>query len=250
MKLRLVDVLNGKPTQIKNKEYFATKDYVQPFIDRMATAGALNITCWVKPCEQVSLTDGEPDAIYNRVLIAAQLPESVGDYHKTICMAYSLDVKKPTVKFYSGWTDSEDRFYMLSEAMIIVKELEESMAIDYSPIETLLKLDDKVINSIQQIKNIEYEYDHLQKILGNWIDSTINKCVVNDSGKVKLPTTMPIDVYKSFIIDKDSDYYIQPNNKVKLSYIWDKYLDIIRDDDKDITNKAEKTVLVGKILGL
>ena len=64
----------GLPTKIKNKEYFATRNYIEPFIDRMSKYTD-NFTIQVKPADQISLnSDGTTNfenIVYNRVWVEA-----------------------------------------------------------------------------------------------------------------------------------------------------------------------------------
>ena len=70
MELTVEQLLQGKATKIKEKEFFTTKAYVEPFFDRMSKYTEEFIIN-VKPADQISLTpSGEvnfDDIVYNRV---------------------------------------------------------------------------------------------------------------------------------------------------------------------------------------
>ncbi len=61
---------------------------------------------------------------------------------------------------------------------------------------------------------------------------------------------MPIDVYKMLLKDKDSSYYIGTDERITIYDIYSAFLSLIRDDDKDIINRFEKTILVDNLLKL
>lgn len=66
MEITLSKLLEGKPTIIKGKEYLATKEYVQAFIDTMSKFTDKFIVNVQEP-SQVILTDDSRDTTYNRV---------------------------------------------------------------------------------------------------------------------------------------------------------------------------------------
>lgn len=66
MEITLSKLLEGKPTIIKGKEYLATKEYVQAFVDTMSKFTDKFIVNVQEP-SQVILTDDSRDTTYNRV---------------------------------------------------------------------------------------------------------------------------------------------------------------------------------------
>ena len=78
MELTVEQLLQGKATKIKEKEFFTTKAYVEPFFERMSKYTEEFIIN-VKPADQISLTpSGEvnfDDIVYNRVWVQAVLPD-------------------------------------------------------------------------------------------------------------------------------------------------------------------------------
>lgn len=243
-------VLNGKSTLIKNKQYLSAKDYIQPFLDRMDEYKASYI-CQVKPAEQVSVTDSNPDIVYNRVHIQAVLPEEF--YYKNGCkkvigFVYGIDVKIPIAKFYIASMDSKGNLIAFDQNAIIIQKLEDATPIDYSCIPNLFKVTDNTDVMIQQLKNNYIDRDLFINRLGEWIDLTLDQCIINDGGKVKLTSSLPIDVYKSIIKDKDSEYYVKETSQISIYDVYTTFLGKIKEDNKDIINQFEKTLLVNKIL--
>ena len=66
MEITLNALLEGKPTIIREKEYFATKDYVQPFIDEMSKF-TKEFVVNVQLPDQVTISNDSKDVTYNRV---------------------------------------------------------------------------------------------------------------------------------------------------------------------------------------
>ena len=67
------ELLRGKPTIIKNKEFFQTKTYVEPFFEKMAVFTD-DFRIQVKVPDQMTYSQDITDLTYNRVLIQAVLP--------------------------------------------------------------------------------------------------------------------------------------------------------------------------------
>ena len=78
MELTLNELLAGKATRIKSKEYFPTAAYVEPFLER-AQRLTSEFRVQVQLPNQITYTaDGNintEDITYNRVLIEAILPD-------------------------------------------------------------------------------------------------------------------------------------------------------------------------------
>ena len=66
MEITLSALLEGKPTIIREKEYFATKDYIQPFIDEMSKF-TKDFVINVQLPDQVTISNDSKDVTYNRV---------------------------------------------------------------------------------------------------------------------------------------------------------------------------------------
>ena len=109
MELTLTELLAGKACRIKNKEYFPTAAYVEPFLER-AQRLTSEFRVQVQLPNQITYTSSgdinTEDITYNRVLIEAILPEEYNfnnDPHNAVLgMVYGIDVRKPVVKFFKG----------------------------------------------------------------------------------------------------------------------------------------------------
>ena len=78
MEITLDELLKGKGTIIKNKEYLSTEAYVTPFLERMSKF-TNDFRVQVKLPDQVTLTKDNDvrleDQTYNRVWIQGILPD-------------------------------------------------------------------------------------------------------------------------------------------------------------------------------
>ena len=144
MELTLEQLLQGKATKIKDKEFFTTKAYVEPFLERMSKF-TKNFIINAKPADQVSLTpNGDinfEDVVFNRVWIQAILPDEYAyDNHKrVVSMLYALDSRKPVVKLYTGALNMAClNLCVFNPEALSVAELEPETAINYSFIKTRL----------------------------------------------------------------------------------------------------------------
>ena len=54
--------------------------------------------------------------------------------------------------------------------------------------------------------------------------------------------------YKNLFINEESDYFIEENTPVSMFTVYNSFTDLICNKDKDIMNKAEKTLLLKSIL--
>lgn len=86
MELSINELLKGKATIIKGKEYFSTEVYVTPFLERMSKFTS-DFRVQAKLPDQISITKKEDlnleDTVFNRVWIQAVMPDEYSfDNHK------------------------------------------------------------------------------------------------------------------------------------------------------------------------
>lgn len=86
MELNLNELLKGKATVIRGKEYLSAEAYVTPFLERMSKF-TRDFRIQAKLPDQMSLTREKDlnaeDTVFNRVWIQAILPEEFSiDNHK------------------------------------------------------------------------------------------------------------------------------------------------------------------------
>ena len=255
MEVNFEQLLAGKATRIKEKEYFTTEAYVTPFIERMQNMTD-NFIINVKPADQISLTkNGEinfDDVIYNRVWIQAVMPDEYAwDNHKrVISMIYALDTRKPVVKFYTGALNMAClNLCVFNPEMLSVAELEPESAINYNFLRNMLTVTDDIRCKLETLSNMEFKRDTIYDNLGHWVDNCITSKFNNGFGNVKLAESTPIEVYKDLFYNEKSKYYTT-DDRVDGFTVYNAFTELITEDKKDLTNKFEKTLLISDIMGI
>lgn len=99
MEITLEKLLQGKSTKINEKDFLSTKEYVEPFLEKMKQFTSNFRIEAISPNQITYNSDGE-DITYNRVLVQAILPTQVDNYNEIYALAYSLDIRKPVYKIY------------------------------------------------------------------------------------------------------------------------------------------------------
>ena len=258
MELTLEQVLAGRGTSIKGKEYLSTAAYVEPFLERMSKYTDNFIFNGIQP-DQITLTkDGDinlEDITWNRMWVQAVMPDEAGydNHDRVVGMVYGLDVRKPIVKFYVGGLNRACcNLCVFSPSFLDVKEIEPEKALDYRPIERLLSQTDNVRAMLERLSNTEVKYNEvtINENLGDWVRKTLNASFTNQFNKVKLATSSAIDAYKLLYEKEDSPYFVPKGTTTDMFNVYNAWTQVITDDKKDIINKCEKTLLVGNILGV
>lgn len=257
MEISLNELMVGKPTIIKNKQYLSTKAYIEPFVDRMSKF-TNDFTVQVKTPDQITTSGNNKDLTFNRVLIQALLPKSYyeeDNHQQVVGMLYGLDVKTPIVKIYKGGLNMAcTNLTVFSPDFLNVQEIEPEIPINFSAVNELMEKQDNLAIMIKKLKNnsisadsFEQKYEHL----GRWIDFTLRESYNANYGKIKIASSTPIDVYKDLFIDSDSPYFIPNGLDVSLFNVYNAFTDIIcNDNGKDLMTKYEKCVLISRMLGL
>lgn len=256
MELTIDQLLQGKATRIKDREYFTTEQYVTPFLERMSKF-TNEFIIQAKPADQISLTpNGDvnfEDIIYNRVNIEAVLPnEYCYEGHKQVVgFVYALDTRKPVVKEYMGGLRTAClNLCTFNPAALSVQELQPEHAIDYNFLNYCMELVDNMGVKLRQLADMEFTHENMYEELGMQIDHCINFKFHNDFGTVKLPESLPIEVYKNLFYNEKSPYFSK-EGIVSGFDVYQAYTDIIcNGKSKDLVNRFEKTLLVSSILGV
>lgn len=256
MELTIDQLLQGKATRIKDKEYFTTEQYVVPFLERMSKF-TNDFIIQAKPADQISLTpNGDvnfEDIIYNRVNIEAVLPdEYCFEGHKQVVgFVYALDTRRPVVKEYMGGLRTAClNLCTFNPAALSVQELAPEHAIDYGFLDHCLSIADDMGAKLRTLSDMEFNRDQMFRELGQQVDRCINFKFHNDFGTVKLPESLPIEVYKNLFYNEKSDYYTT-EDFVSGFDVYQAYTDIIcNGKSKDLVNRFEKTLLVSRIMGI
>lgn len=262
MEIQLNELLAGKATRIKNKDYFPTSAYIEPFLNRVQKLST-EIRVQVQLPKQLTYTsDGNintEDITYNRVLIEAVLPDEYrfnNDPHRPVLgMVYGIDVRKPVVKFFKGQERmSCTNLCVFSPQLLSCQNLESETAVDYKPLERIIEQTDDT--AVWMKKIIETEFDcrtqNINESLGRWIRNCINMSFDNHYGKAKLAVSAPVDAYKLLFEKDDSEYYAGiDSGNISMYQVYNAFTQVITDGmTKDPFNIFEKTLLLKDILDI
>lgn len=255
MEVTLNQLLEGKATKIKNKDYAPTRSYVEPFLERMSKI-TNDFRVQVKLPDQVTCTSGEgerhDDITYNRVLIQAVLPNKFDNHQEVIGMVYGLDVRKPLIKIYRGAINCAcTNLCIFDPSFLNVQFIEQGKGISYKPVEYLMERESDMQLMLETLHNTEWNgsVQNIESNLGRWIRSALLSEYENGYGKIKLGTDIVIKAYSSMFVDQESPYYIGEGNNVDMFTVYNAFTELISNDNgKDIMNKCEKTILLRQIL--
>ena len=262
MELSLNELLAGKATRIKNREYFPTKAYVEPFLERVQKLTS-EFRVQVQLPTQITYTeDGSintEDITYNRVLIEAILPDKYkfnDDPHRAVLgMVYGIDVRKPVVKFFKGQERmSCTNLCVFSPQLLACQDLESETAIDYNPLKRIIEQTDDTASWMKKLIESEFNtrVQNVNESLGRWIRNCINYSFDNHYGKAKLAVSTPIDAYKSLFEKEDSEYYAGlDSGNISMYQVYNAFTQELTDGmKKDPFNIFEKTLLLKDILDI
>lgn len=255
MEITLNQLLEGKATRIKNKDYAPTKSYVEPFLERMSKI-TNDFRIQVKLPDQVTCTTGEgekqEDITYNRVLIQAVLPNEFDNHQEVIGMVYGLDVRKPLIKIYRGAINCAcTNLCIFDPSFLNVQFIEQGKGISYKPVEYLMERESDMQLMLKTLHETEWDgsVQNIESNLGKWIRAALSSEYEMGYGKIKLGTDTVIKAYSSMFIDHESPYYIGEGNNVDMFTVYNAFTELISNDNgKDIMNKCEKTILLRQIL--
>ncbi len=255
MDITLEQLLRGKATRIKKNEYAQTEAYVEPFIETLSKL-TTDFRCSVKLPDQITFDPESQDITYNRVLIQAVLPEEycIDNHDEVIGMIYGIDVRKPVLKFYRGGLDRAcTNLCIFDPANLSVQEFSPEKAPDYSYLNHLVNSQQSFAEFVTQMKStiVSYSDYEIERELGKWIRNTMAHQYDNGFSKAKLGVPTIIDAFKLLYEEDESRYFIKEGESTNLYNIYGAFTELIsNDNDKDIFNKCEKTLLLKSILDL
>lgn len=246
--ITLNELLTGKATVIKNKTYFETKKYVQPFIDRMS-AFTKDFRINVKMPEQMTIGKEDADVTFNKVSIIAVLDNKIDKYNEVIGFCYALDVRKPVAKFYRAYIDLETNImFATNPNMQICQAIEPEEPINYSGIKSLMELTDDTKVKMDTLDETEVDKQSLDRILGSWVRKCRGFELYSEFGKVKLAASNGIDAFEMIFEDRESDFYCDEDVNVNALTCYEALAKTVADDTKDLINKFEKSIIISKIV--
>jgi len=249
MVITINELLSGKSTLIKGKQYLATKDYVDPFIQDMSKY-TNDFRVKIKLPDQMTGDTTDTDITYNRVLIEAVLPSdhSVEKHDEVIGLLYGLDIRKPVYKTYRGYLNQAcTNLSVFDASWLNVAELKplEGMKFD---IKTMMELPNNFEVSLKALKKKTIDRTLMPEYLGRCIDKSLRDTYFNGIQSVKISPNVAIEAYKSLLLDPNSKYFIPETKDITTFDVHEALTQIVTDDEKDILNRFEKTMLINKFI--
>lgn len=259
MEITIDQLLQGKQTRIKDKDYFPTRAYVEPFLEKMSKL-TNDFRVKVELPDQITLTSNgeinQEDITYNRVWVQAVMPpEYVVDNHdEVVGMIFGLDTRKPVAKFYRGGLNKAcTNLCVFSPSFLQTQEIAPNSALDYEALDYIQGKAYALKAYLDRLHNTPFYRDdqYLNEELGKWVRNCLNIPFHNGVHTVKLAVSTAIDAYKLLIEKEESPYFIKPESNSTMFNVYNAFTELISNDkDKDIMNKCEKTLLLNHILGI
>jgi hypothetical protein len=254
MKISIEDLLKGKATIIKDREYLPTRSYVEPFLERMSKFTD-DFRVEVRLPDQITKLDSTEDITYNRVWIQAVMPKELEfeNHYEAIHLLYALDSRKPLFKIArSAINGACLNQCVFSPTFINTQLLESNTPADFSCLTRLMEQTNDIISWLNKLNSIKVPYDNniINLNLGSWVRKCISNYVDSEFGKIKLAISTAVDAYKLLYEKKESPYYISRGEESTMFNIYNAFTDIVSHDNKDITNPLEKTLLLKDILSI
>jgi hypothetical protein len=249
MVITINELLSGKSTLIKGKQYLSTKDYVDPFIQDMSKY-TNDFRVKIKLPDQMTGDIKDTDITYNRVLIEAVLPSdhSIESHDEVIGLLYGLDIRKPIYKTYRGYLNQAcTNLSVFDPTWLNVAELKPLEGIKFDT-KAMLEAPNTFENDIKKLKKDTIERDKMTDLLGKWVDLSLRHNYDNGLQNVKISPNVAIEAYKSVLLDSNSQYFIPETKAITMFNLHEALTQIVTDDDKDILNRFEKTMLINKFI--
>ena len=257
MEVTLDQLMQGKGTLIKNKEYWPTEAYVNPFVRRLE-AIVERFEIKVETPSQITLTkDGQintQDITYNRVWIQGVLPQEyrVDNHDDVIGMVYGLDVRKPIVKFYRGGLNRAcTNLCVFDPDSLSARELNPEEAIDYRPLDTMIKQANTIKDFLESLHKTQFsrEASNLNEHLGMWMRRSWAMEYDNGVTKASIAASVVEGAFKLLFEKESSSYFVPRDQNTDMFNVYNAFTELISNDkDKDIMNKVEKTLSLKRIL--
>ena len=252
MEITLSALLEGKPTIIREKEYFATKEYVQPFIDEMSKF-TKDFIINVQLPGQITVSNNNKDLTYNKVWIQAIMPDqcTIDGYVETYGLVYAIDARVPVYKVYRAYINKETHnMCVFNPEWLQVYEMKPGEKLVYS-IKELMEKPFDIKQRLKVMKNtfISADIEDTHKLLGKLINRSLQYEYCNVGGKIKISSADVVKTFEDVYLDSTSHYYVQPTVEGSLHNYYGALCSQIT-KSKDIINRFEKTILVGMLFDL
>lgn len=262
MDITLEQLLKGKATKIKDKEFFPTEAYVTPFIEHLSKIKGITYKCHAELPKQITITTVEDinsieDITYNRVWIEGVLPESyIEDNHnRVVGMVYGLDTRVPLCKFYRGGENRAcTNLCVFDPTDLQVQVLNPKKPINFGTLDYMIQKTSTLKVFLDNLHNTPFvcSQENIEQSLGRWIDNSIELCYNNGISKASISASTIIAAYKLLFKSTKSPYYIDIEKKpsIDMFTVYNAFTDILTHKDKDFFSKIDKILLLRNILNI
>ena len=246
MEITLSRLLEGKATIIKGKEYLATKEYVDPFIEEMSKYTDKFIIQVQEP-DQLLLDSENNDTTFNRVWIQAIMPDkhNVNGMNEVYNFVYGLDLRTPVYKIYRSYVHNGNHC-VFNKNWIIIGELKPNEKIpDYS-IKSLMEMSNDVDLTSKKMQNTFLDDNNKHALLGEMIEKSMLYEYIHIGGKVKISSAMVVKAFENVYMNSSSNTYKKETEEGTVWNYYTAFTELVKDaSTKDIINNFEKTILCG-----
>ena len=254
MEIDINTLLKGQATKIKDKTFFPTRAYVEPFLERMSKY-TNNFRVQVKLPDQITTVDNTDNITYNRVSVEAILPKDYDfeGHVQVFGLVYGIDTRKPVAKLFKAAERSVcTNLCVFNPEMIDVQELQPETPINFKPLKRIAETTDDIVMYLKQLVSTTFDCSDetvINEQLGKWIRGCMYNYYDSGFGKVKLATSTAIDAYKLLFEKEDSDYFVGDEKSTTMFNVYNAFTQTITDNrSKEIMNNCEKTLLLKDIL--
>lgn len=255
LNLTIDELFKGKATIIKGDTFLETRAYTEPFIEKMSKF-TNEFMIKVNTPEQMTINCEAEDVTFNRVWIQAVMPKEYNfDGHSEVVgMVYGIDTKTPVAKIYRGGINQAcTNLCIFNPSFLNVQEMKPSEKLNYRSLTQLLESTDDMKMWIDKLKAtpMDCSEQSINENLGRWVRNCIATSYNSGYGNVKISEALAAKAYKSMFLKKNSPYYVTPKSDTTMFNVYNAFTELItNDNDKDIINKCEKTLLLKDVLCL
>lgn len=250
MEISLTELYQGKATIIKNREFLPTKNYIEPFINKMS-ALTDDFRIQVKVPDQITVVKDQSDLTFNRILVQAVLPSkyTIDSHDEVIGLVCGIDIKTPIAKIYRGYLNQAcTNLCVFNPQWQNVQEIIPGDPLNYKPLKELLEYTNDFPKKLEKMKSLYVDPERRIEMLGEWVDYTLRASSSDGFNKIKIASSVAIDAYKQLFVDQKSKYFIPGGISPTMFNIYNSFTQILTNDEKDICHKFDKTLMIGKLL--
>lgn len=250
MEISLKELMEGQSTVIRGKEFFETKAYVQPFIDRFSN-DTDDFRVRVVAPNQLSISEGGViNQVYNKVLVEAVSPIT-HDLAEVCGMTYALDVRYPVIKFFKGIKDNMESGHLFIDKSqnIVTDDIIPGEAVNFTKLDALIAQPVNTQEWMEELKRKDFDAsnDHVNFSLGQWVRFAININKTTEHGIIKIAYADIVSGYKWVFEDQNSPFYKGLGGHTEYYTIYSAMSSAIY-NSRDLVNIPDKTLLLKQIL--